>query len=170
VVGAALGEPEVGQLHLARVRDENVGRGDVPVDQPQRLAVGPPQLVREVGPLAELDDDVQGHGVRQTQGAPARGRGPRQHVEQRPQVAAIDILEDDEVLALLRDPEVVDLDDVPVGQRGVDARLGHQHADEPGVTGVGREDPLDGDGLLEPLVPHRAPSIDLGHSANGDAS
>jgi hypothetical protein len=67
-------------------------------------------------------------------------------------------------------PRVVDLDDVPVGQRGVDARLGHQHAGEAGVTSVGGEDALDGDRLLEALVPHGAAAIDLRHAANGNAS
>jgi hypothetical protein len=46
------------------------------------------------------------------------------------QVVALDEFEDDEVFAGLRDPEIVDLDDVAVRERRVDARLGEQHLDE----------------------------------------
>ena len=67
------------------------------------------------------------------------------------QVVPFDVLEDDEVLAALGDAEVVDLDDVAVRERRVDARLGEQHVDEALVRGEVREDALDGDELLEAL-------------------
>ena len=84
------------------------------------------------------------------------------------QVVALDVLEDDEVLAVLGDPEIVDLDDVAVRERRVDARLGQQHLDEALVLREVGEDALDRDELLEAFGRDDTAFEDLGHAAHGD--
>ena len=69
---------------------------------------------------------------------------------------------------VLGDPEVVDLDDVAVRERRVDARLGEQHLDEALVLREVGQDALDGDELLEAFGGDDAAFEDLGHAAHGD--
>ena len=111
--------------------------------RPSACPSGAAQLVREVQPLRDLGGDVQ----RQRLGDDLAGAVDLLH--DHAQVVALDVLEDDEVLAVLGDPEVVDLDDVAVRERGVDARLGQQHLDEALVLREVGEDALDRDELLE---------------------
>ena len=157
-----LGEAEVRQLDLARQRDEDVRRRHVAMDEPQRLPVVALELVREVQPLRQLGGDVQ----RQDLGDDLALGG--QLLGDHPQVVALDVLEHDEVLPVLGDPQIVNLDDVAVRERRVDARLGQQHLDEPLVLREVREDPLDGDELLESFRADDAALEYLGHAAHGD--
>ena len=122
----------------------------------------PLQLVREVQPLRQLRGDVQ----RQHLGDDLAHRGDL--LDDHAQVVALDELQHDEVLAVLGDPEVVNLHDVAVRERRVDARLGEQHLDEALVLREVREDPLDGDELLEAFGRDDAAFEDLGHAAHGD--
>ena len=132
------------------------------MDEPQRLPVVALELVREVQPLRQLGGDVQ----RQHLGDDLPSA--RQLLHDHPQVVALDVLEDDEVLAVLGDPQIVDLHDVAVGERRMDARLGQQHRDEPLVLREVGEDSLDGDELLESFRAHDTAVVDLGHAAHGD--
>ncbi len=118
--------------------------------------------MREVQPLRELGGDVQ----RQRLGDDLALGG--ELLGDDPQVVALDVLEHDEVLAVLRDPEIVNLDDVAVRERRVDARLGQQHLDEALVLREVGEDALDRDELLESLRGDDAALEHLGHAADGD--
>ena len=133
------------------------------MNQAERLAIRSQQLVREVQPLRDLGRDVQ----RQRLGDDLAVAGDRLH--DRAQVVALDVLEHDEVLALLGDPEVVDLHDVAVRERRVDARLGQQHGHEPLVGDQVGLDALDRHQLLEALGADDAALVHLGHAADGDA-
>ena len=159
---STLGEPEVRELDLARQRDEDVRRRHVAVNEPQRLSVLPFELVREMQPLCQLGGDVQ----RQDLGDDLTLGG--ELLGDHPQVVAFDVLEHDEVLPVLGDPQIVNLDDVPVRERRVDPRLRQQHLDEALVLREVREDPLDGDELLEAFRGHDAAFEYLGHAAHGD--
>jgi hypothetical protein len=132
-------QPEVGQLHLARVRDQDVGRRDVAMDQLQiREGVGVGQAAAQL--LDDVDRDVDRE----------RDLLLRAAVPDRAQVAALDEVHRQEQLA-------VDLagvehrDQVAVGQLDDDLGL----VAEPGhVLGVGqvRQDGLDDHHALEAAV------------------
>jgi hypothetical protein len=85
------------------------------------------------------------------------------------QIAAIDILEHDEVFAVGGNAQVVNLHDVLVRQRRVDARLGLQHLHEARVVGQARQHTLDDDHLFEAFFAARTPEKQLGHGAHGEA-
>ena len=76
--------------------------------RPSALPVGAAQFVREVQPLRHLGGDVQ----RQRLGDDLARAVNCSYDDA--QVVALDVFEDDEVFALLRDAEIVDLDDVAV--------------------------------------------------------
>ena len=158
----SLRQPEVGQLHLARERDQDVRRRDVTVDEAERLPVGAAQLVGEVQPLRDLGGDVQGQRLGDDLARAVNLLGDDA------QVVALDVLEDDEIFALLGDAEIVDLDDVAVRERRVDARLGEQHLHEALVLREVGEDALDRDAFLEALRRDDASLENLGHPAHGD--
>ena len=73
------------------------------------------------------------------------------------------------MLALGRHAQVVNLHDVLVRQRSVNARLGEQHANEALVGSQMRQDALDGHRLLEALFAKGSAHIQLGHIADGEA-
>ena len=84
------------------------------------------------------------------------------------QVLAPDVLHRDEVRAV--DPaELEDLTDVRVRELTGDLRLVDEHLDEVAVLAHRREDPLDGDDLLEALDAVALGLEDLGHPADADA-
>ena len=60
------------------------------------------------------------------------------------------------------------MDDVVVGQLRRELGLVDEHRDEVIVVGHVREDPLDGDDLLEAFLAAHAGPVDLGHPAGGD--
>ncbi len=138
------------------------------MDESERLAVAAPQLVREVHALGHLAHDVEPQGVVDALAAadPVAAAEP---LEQRREIAAVDVLEHDEVLALGGDAEVVDLHDVLVRQRGVDARLDLQHLHEAHVLGQPGQHALDDHQLLEALLATRAAEVELGHRADREA-
>ena len=73
------GQPEVGQLHLAGIGQEHVGRRDIAVDQPQPL-----EGVRVAQAAHQLLDDLHRHGQ-------GKGHAPlRAAVPHRAQVLALD--------------------------------------------------------------------------------
>ena len=61
----------------------------------------------------------------------------------------------------------MDLNDVLVRQRGVDARLDLQHLHESHVLGEAGQDALDDDQLLEAFLAAGAAEVQLGHGADG---
>ena len=132
------------------------------MNEPQRLPIVSLELVREMQPLRQLGGDVE----RQHLGNDLALGG--ELLGDHPQVVTLDVLEHDEVLPVLGDPQVVNLDDVAMGERRVDARLGQQHLDEPLVLREVREDPLDGDELFESFRGDDAAFEYLGHAAHGD--
>ena len=93
----------------------------------------------------------------------------RSTVEQLAQIATVHILEHDEVLALGRNAEVVNLHDVLVRQRSVDARLGEQHVNEAFIGGQMRQNALDGHRLFEAFFAIGSAQVQLGHVAHGEA-
>ena len=129
----------------------------------ERLSVRPAQLVREVQRLRDLGGDVQ----RQRLGDDLTRAVDLLH--DHAQVVALDVFEDDEVLALSSEiAQIVDLDDVAVRERRVDARLGQQHLDEALVLREIGQDAFDRDELLETFGGDDAAFEDLGHAAHGD--
>ncbi len=85
------------------------------MNETERLSVVTLELVGEVEPLGQLGGDVQ----REDLGDDLPFG--RQLLGDHPQIVALDVLQHDEVLAVLGDPEIVNLDDVPVRERRVDA-------------------------------------------------
>jgi len=65
--------------------------------------------------------------------------------------------------------DVEHLDDVRVLEEQRQPRLVQEHRDELLVFGERRQDPLDGDDLLEPLDTEGLRLEDLGHPAHADA-
>ena len=85
------------------------------------------------------------------------------------EVLAVDVLHDEEVLAVVAEADVEDLDDVAMLEEREDLRLGDQQLDEPPVLRQVRKDPLDRDGLLEAAGGHGLAAEDLRHAADADA-
>ena len=145
VAGAveALGDPEVGQQDPAVGGDEDVARLDVAVDEAG--VVGGVERRRD----ARADVDRQ------------LGAQPGLHVEQLAQALAVDELHDDGLAALVLE-DVVDGDDVRVGQPGHGDGLTAETLGDDRVGGQARLEPLEGDLAIERDVggePH------LGHPA-----
>ena len=152
-VGGGARDAEVGDLHLARARQQDVRRRDVAVHDPAR--------VREVEPFAHLHGHVHRGAERH---AALRGGG----LEEGPQVGAVDVLHGD-VERAREAAEVEDLDDVRVRQRDGELGLGDEPVLELGVAREVGEDALDGERLLEAVRAVRLGAEDLGHPAHGDA-
>ncbi|CAM4527441.1 hypothetical protein COEX109129_41800 [Corallococcus exiguus] len=154
-----LGDAEVDDLDLALVADEHVVRRDVAVDDAQLLAAAVRARVRVVQAPAHLHRDEDRHGDGQRR-KPAAHRALEHLVER----LAVDELHGEEVLALHL-PEVEDLGDVAVGQRGGDARLADEHGDEGLVVRVLRKDLLDEHGLGDARRAHQLGMPRLRHAA-----
>ncbi|MBK6529503.1 MAG: hypothetical protein IPF99_07865 [Deltaproteobacteria bacterium] len=135
-------EAEVRELHLAVVREQDVGGRDVAVDDAQRLVVGVRGAVRVLQALAELPGDER-RDLRRGQ----RVQG-LEALEELPEVEPVDVLHRD-VVAPLDLAEVDDLDDVAMAQPRGEARF----IDEPPgglrVAGHASGHHLEGDVLLE---------------------
>src|SRR6185312_5637221 len=84
------------------------------------------------------------------------------------QVLAPDVFHRDEVRSVDA-AELEDLADVRVRELPGDLRLVDEHLDEVAVLAHRREDPLDGDDLLEPFDAVALRFEDLGHPADADA-
>ena len=156
-----LGDAEVDELDLALVADEHVLRRDVAVDEVQLAPLPVALVVRVVEPLADLHHDVTGQRDRQRLAAAAHA------VEDRAEIAPVDVLERDEV-ALLDLPEVEDLGDVRVLQLHGDLRLVDEHRDELFVLRDVRQDALDRQQALEALDAEGLGLEHLGHTSHVD--
>jgi hypothetical protein len=142
-----LGDAEVGEQDAAVRGDEDVPRLDVAVDEPG--VVGGVEGRRH----ARADVDRQ------------LGAEAGLHVEQLAQALAVDELHDDGLAALILE-DVVDGDDVGVGQPGDRDRLAAEALGHDRVRGQARLEPLEGHLAVERHVggePH------LGHPALGQS-
>jgi hypothetical protein len=138
----ALGDAEVDDLGLALERHQDVGRRDIAVDQPQRLALGVGAAVGIGQAVGHLAGDEQ-RDRRRDAAALARGHG-----QEPPQIAALEVLEGEEVL--VADPaDLEHLGDVDVLQLDRDLRLVDEPRDELRVLGQARQHLLDHAQLLE---------------------
>ena len=157
-----LGDAEVDQLDLALVRDEDVGRADIAVDDVEVAAVLVALVVRVVEALGDLHDDEASLGDRHR---PALLLAPREDVAQ---VLAGDVLEGDvEAVALLT--QIVDLGDVPVVELAGDLGLVLEHRDELVILRDVGQDPLDGHDALEALDAVLGGLVHLSHATHADA-
>jgi hypothetical protein len=147
-------DPEVGDLHLARARDQDVRRRDV--------AVHHVVAVREVERSHDLDRDVERRRQRQL------ALLVPELVEHRGEVEPVDELHRDEQ-RLADAAEVEDLDHVGVRQLHRDLGLGDEPRLELGIPRELGEDPLDRQRLLEAVRAVRLGQEDLGHAADRNA-
>ena len=153
-----LRDPEIDDLHIPLVGEEDVLGRDVPMDDVQGLPLEVLQLVRVVEPGAHLGDQVQG--------VFEADRGPlllRLRVD-RAQVLPVEKFHRDEVRILHR-AEIVDLDDVLVIQECGKLRLVDEGGDELLLVREVGKDLLDGDELLEPLDADDLRPVQLRHPA-----
>ena len=133
-------QPEVGQLHLARVGEQHVGRRDIAVDQLEVLErVGVDQRPRDL--LDDVDRDVD------REGDPLVGAA----VPGRQQVLPVDVLHRQEDLSALH-AGIEHADHVPVREAQRDQGLVPEPARVLGGDQVG-DDLLDHAELLQPRVP-----------------
>jgi hypothetical protein len=153
-----LGEPEVHDLHLPVLRDEDVGRRHVAVHDVERNPVGVRQLVGVREPLADLEGDVD----RSFDGKVAAVL--LDVLDDRLEVRPVDELHDDEECAVA-DADVEDLNAVRMRELRREARLIEEHRDELLLRRQVRQNPLDGHLLLEALEPFALGPKDLRHAA-----
>ncbi len=154
---ARTGDPEVGELHLAVVGDQDVARADVAVDDLLRLAVGRAELVREVEAGADLEHDPRREPPRT---APLEVDEALEHPEE---VAAGHVLHRD-VGQPVGLAEVVDLDHVGVHQARGDLGLVGEHAQEARPLQEVGVDALDGHRLGEAADAHHLGAVDVRHA------
>ena len=141
-----LGDAEVGELHVALERDQDVLRADVAVDDQHGLARARPSCgARTRGPSRPGSTistrEVERH-------AQARARVARRRMVRRSR--PVHVLHGD-VVALVDLAEVEDLDDVRVGEAGDHLGLVDEHVHEFLVVREVGQDALDRHHLLEPL-------------------
>jgi len=159
VAPPSLGDAEVEQLHAAGGETHDVGRAHVAVDDVERAAVGPGQLVRVGQPGGHLPGDVRRDRHRQDLA------GSAQLPHERLQIAAAQVLHRQEVAAFDL-TEVIDGDDVRVIEQRADLRLLHEHLDEAGRARELREDALEHERPPEALGARHDRPKDLRHSAH----
>ena len=131
------------------------------MNQVQLAALGVALVVRVVEALAHLHGHVAGHRDRKRLGLVAHA------IEDRPQVAPMDVLEGDEE-AVVDLTEVEDLRDVRVLQLHGDLRLVDEHRDELFVLGDVREDAFHREEALEALHAKGLRFEDFGHTSHVD--
>ncbi len=165
---ARLRDPEVGHLHLALERDEDVLRGHVAMDDVQRLVLLVAAAMRVVEALRDLGRDVDRHLDRDLELAAAAAREDRREVE------PVHVLHR-HVIGIGRrhaaghgpgrEAKIEHLHHVRVREPHRELRLVDEHRDELVRLGELREDALDDDDLLEALDAVALGLEDLGHPA-----
>ena len=121
------GDAEVAELHVARHREEDVGGGDVAVDEP--VAVGAAEAVDVRDAREELAHDVAREGRLHA------AHGVLERALDAPQVDAVDVLQDDVGLGVVV-PGVHDGDDVGVGGGAAEGALPTHELAPGGVRAV----------------------------------
>jgi hypothetical protein len=156
-------DPEIGDLHGALEREQDVLRAHVAVHDLERLPRLVLLLVRVVQALRGLRDDPRADPRRDLRAVGARGR------HQAPEVASLDVLHREEEPLVAEVLEFVDLDDVGVVEARREVRLLDEHRAEAPRSSVRRQDPLEDEHLVSAL---RAPLLreeHLGHAARPQA-
>lgn len=138
------GDPEVGQLHHAVARDEDVGRGDVAVDQAERAIVAVARGVGVGERGADRLDDEQ--GGRDPEGVAAT----LQVASELGQRDAVDVLHH-QVGRVVVDADVEELHDVAVSEALHDLGLGEQQRRDVGPAGELAAELLDHEALAKAL-------------------
>ena len=131
------------------------------MDHAQKLSVRPCERVSELQARANLGDDVQ--RVREGQNLVVQAS------EKFVQISARDVLHGDEVGPVLL-AELVDMDDVRVGEPRRKARLIEEHVDKIDVIREAGKDPLDDHETFETRESRLVREKDLRHSADGDTA
>ena len=157
-----LRDAEVAQFDVALVGDQDVGGRHVAVDDVQLAPLPLAPAVRVIERRGDLRGDEDGERRRQRQA------GLASRVQDRAQVASLDVLHRDEVPAGLDLSEVEDVHDIGVIELGGELGLVGEHRDELFVVGDVRQDLLDRHDLLEALDTAPAGLEDLGHSPGVD--
>jgi len=164
VLAARARDPEIDHLHEAVLRDEQVRRRDIEVDDVERLAgqrraFRAALRVKIAQPRGRLADQLD--RVLERQEPAVRDAAPAQLVE---------LLTDDVLHRDVRDAvvlvDVVDVHDVGVVELRADLRLVEEHLDDPRIIGELRAQLLDHDFLLEAGHRRLARQIDLRHTAD----
>ena len=127
-----------------------------------RLAVRPAELVGVVQRGRGVGAEPGDHRRRQPVGLAVEP-------EQLAGVDAVDVLHRDEVVGVDLS-EVVDVDDVRVGQLRGELGFAEEHLEEVGRIGEVRQDPLDRDAAIEAFEPALLCEKHLGHPSARDAS
>ena len=156
-----LGDAEVEHARHAVGAHEDILRGHVAMDEPERLALLVDRHVRGVQALERAGHDGDDHARRQPFSTVARA------LDQARERLATDVLHHEEQLVLAHD-HVERGDHVGVLDARGEARLVEEHRRELGVVRVLRMQPLDGDGPEEAGGPDEAAQMDSGHPARGD--
>ena len=151
-----LGDAEIQELHLARGRDEDVGRAHVAMNDAERRTVEIAELVRVVQPREHLRQDP--HVLDQREFFAAHS--PHELKQRLP----LEILHRQVVIRVLGD-DFVGVDDVRMIESQRDARLIHEHRQE---IVIGRElgpNLLDDDELGRIERASLQSQVHLGHTA-----
>ena len=149
-------------LHFASKAQEDVLRGDIAVDDPNRLALLISMSVRMVEPAAHLGNDIGGKTDRKDT------TRPPERIEHVLGVVALDVFHHDD-MGPIDTAEIERLNDVPVAQRDRELCLAEEHGVETLVSSVMWMHPLDGNQLFEPCGALSPSEIHLRHAARGQA-
>jgi hypothetical protein len=156
--------PEVGDLYITFVTDQNVLWGNVAMHNPEGLARNLIRFrVRIMKSTRGTGCDMQSHGQGQT--------GLRRFAggQERTQVSAIHMLHDQSI-GTVDFGEVINLDDIIVLKTLTDMRFIAKHFDEFTILRVMRQDAFHGDDFLKGSLTHGYAKINLGHPASGNSS
>ena len=159
------GDAEVGDLHDALVREQDVLRRDVAVHDVERHAALVLALVRVVQALRGLGDDERRDARRDLRALAACAAA-----HELAEVEALDVLhrEEQALVAVVR--ELVDLDDVRVVEARRELRLVDEHRAEAPRRAVRRQDALDDEELVRALGAALLGEEHLGHAARAEAA
>ena len=163
-----LGDAEVGDLHLALPREQNILRRDVAVDDAERPPVLVAATVRVIERLGDLGREEHRHAERHGHLQATAAREHRGEVEPR------HVLHRDEVAGglarrIVDAAEIEHLDDVGVREPHRELRLVDEHVDELRVRGQLRQNALDDEDFFEALDAEALRLEDLGHPALAEA-
>ncbi len=151
-------DAEVQQLDVASGRDQHVLRGNVAVDDAQRIAAGVGELMRVAQGMKKLADHEGDH-----RGAHVRVVDQLESFAQAHEVDALDPLHDEKTDPAVF-PLIEHLHDVGVAHQAGDLGLGPEHAAVSRLSSQVRQDHLDRDG--PPSARGFARQPDFGHAAS----
>jgi hypothetical protein len=159
-VRVGLGNPEVGELDLARRRQEDIGGRDVAVDERQRAAVGAGLGVGVGQRGSDLAADEQHRGWFE------QATAPLDAFDDAAQIGAAHVLHDDEVV-VVGGHQIDGVDDVLVVERRRQLGLAQEQVDELGLLHELGQELLEHDLLLEAAHPELLAEVDRAHPAFG---